>query len=343
MRRTACNTSFFLVLALTITLASGMLFGTARAEKAPEQVVIGFQAIPNAEIIAKDLKWQEETLGAPIKWVQIESGRDANTAMLAGSIDIGLAGSSPVAAGIALGIPYEVIWIHDIIGDNEALVARKKSGVEKVEDLAGKKVAVPFGSTTHYHLLVALKVFNVDQSKVTILDMQPSDMLAAWQRGDIDAGFVWEPTLDKMIELGGKRILSSRVLAEKGYLTGDLCVVRKAFAKKYPELVKKYLRNLNRGIVFYNEHPEQAAAAVAKQFSIKPEEALRQMKSLILLTGQQQLTPSYLGTAAKPGALAKVLKDSADFLAGQKLIKSSPDLPVFVEAVNTTYLEEALK
>ncbi len=242
-----------------------------------------------------------------------------------------------------MGIPYEVIWIHDIIGDNEALVARKKSGVEKVEDLAGKKVAVPFGSTSHYHLLIALKVFNVDESKVTILDMQPADMLAAWQRGDIDAGYVWEPTLNKMIELDGKRILSSRSLAEKGYLTGDLCLVRKAFARKYPEIVKNYLKNLNRGVFYYDENPESGADAVADQFGIKPEEALRQMKSLILLTGQEQLEPAYLGSSGKIGALAKVLKDSADFLAKQKLIKTSPDLPVFVEAVNTTYLEEAVK
>ncbi len=105
MRRAAFNSMIILFLAFTIMIPFGMFSEAVHAEQAPQQVVIGFQVIPNAEIIAKDLKWQEETMGAPVKWVQLESGRDANTAMLAGSMDIGLVGSSPAAAGIALGHP----------------------------------------------------------------------------------------------------------------------------------------------------------------------------------------------------------------------------------------------
>lgn len=314
-----------------------------RAQAKPEKVTIAFQVIPNEEIIAKGLGWHEQAMGVKIDWKQFDSGRDVNTAMAAGSVDLGLVGSSPAAAGIAAGVPYEVIWIYDVIGENEALVAKKGKGIKEVKDLVGKKVAAPFGSTTHYHLLVAFKVAGVDPSKATILDMQPPDMLAAWTRGDIDAGFVWEPTLIKMVESGGEIILSSKQLAEKGFLTADVAVVRKGFAERYPQLVSTYLKTLSRAVDFYREKPQEAARVVGKEFNIPEAEALRQMKTLVMLNGKEQLSERYLGTSGKPGGLAKALKDAGDFLAAQKVIRSAPDLATYQKAVNPKYLEAAMK
>ena len=82
-----------------------------------------------------------------------------------------------------------------LIGQAEALVARNGSGIEKVADLVGKKVAVPFVSTTHYSLLAALKHWGVDPQAVEILNLRPPEIAAAWQRGDIDAAYVWDPAL----------------------------------------------------------------------------------------------------------------------------------------------------
>lgn len=293
--------------------------------------------------MGKQLGWFEKELGVKINWKQFDSGRDVDTAIAAGSVDMGLVGTSPAAAGISQGVPYQVIWIHDLEGENESLVVRKGKGVKAVTDLVGKKVAAPFGSTTHYSLLGALKVFGVDPAKVKILDMQPPDMLVAWQRGDLDAGYVWEPTLKKMVDAGGEIILTSRTKAEKGYLTGDVAVVHKAFAEKYPDLVMRYLRMQNKGVELWQKSPKEAAAAVAKAFSIPPDEAEREMKTLVWVPGKEQLSDAYLGTSAKRGKFAKVLKDTADFLVSQKTIKTAPDLATFEKAVDTSYLEKALK
>lgn len=324
-------------IALAIVLAGG--FSQALwAQAKPEKVTIAYQVIPNEEIIAKGLGWHEKALGVRVEWRQFDSGRDVNTAMASGSVDIGLVGSSPAAIGISSGIPYEVIWLYDVIGDNEALVVKKGKGINKVTDLAGKKVAAPFGSTTHYHLLVAMKEFGLDPRKATILDMQPPDMLAAWTRGDIDAGFVWEPTLIKMLESGGEILVPSRVLAEKGYLTADVGVVRKDFATKYPQVVAAYLRNLSNAVKLFREKPQEAARVVAKEFSLSEAEALRQMKTMTFLTAEEQATPTYL-----TGGLAKALKDAADFLVSQKTIRSAPDLAGFKKAVVAKYAEMATK
>ena len=336
------NGGWWLV-ALSAVLVVVAMVAPLGAQARPEKVTIGYQVIPNGEIVAKALGWHEKELGVRIDWKQFDSGRDVNTAMVAGSVDIGLVGSSPAAAGMAAGIPYDVIWIYDVIADNEALVVKKGRGITSVKDLASKKVAAPFGSTTHYHLLVAFKVFGLDPKKATIFDMQPPDMLAAWQRGDLDAGFVWEPTLIKMKEADGETVLSSRALADRGFLTADVAVARKAFAEKHRDLVVKYVRNLSRAVDFYRAEPKEAARAVAKELGIPEAEAERQMKTMIHLNGREQLGDKYLGTSAKRGGLAKALKDTADFLVSQKTIRSAPAQAAFEKAVNPTFIEKAVQ
>lgn len=338
MRRMALTLAMITALAL-----AGWGASDATAQAKPEKVVIGYQDIPNEEIIAKQLGWHEKELGVKIDWKKFDSGRDVNTAIAAGSVDVGLVGSSPAAAGLSSGVPYEVIWIYDVIAENEALVIKKGKGISKFTDLAGKKVAAPFGSTTHYHLMVAFKVFGLDPKKATILDMQPPDMLAAWQRGDIDAGFVWEPTLIKMVESGGEILVKSKELADKGYITADVAVARKGFSEKYPQLVSTYLANLSKAVDYYRQSPAEAAKLQAKEFNLPEAEMARQMKTMVMLNGKEQLDAKYLGTCQKRGALAKALKDTADFLKAEKRIKEAPALAAFEKGVNPCYLEKAVK
>ncbi|MCX4776410.1 glycine betaine ABC transporter substrate-binding protein [Streptomyces sp. NBC_01264] len=229
-------------LTASTTVACGADGGDSAAKPGRTTVRIAYQAIPNADLIVKNQRLLEQALpDAEVKWVKFESGGDVNTAVIAGSVDLGLAGSSPVTKGLSapLNIPYKVVWIHDLIGDNEALVA--KPGIGSVKDLAGKKVATPFGSTAHYSLLAALKAAGVDPAAVQTIDLQPQDALAAWKRGDIDAAYVWTPTLSELAR-DGKVLVTSRQLAEQGKPTADLGVVTNAFAAAHPEVVTAWIK-----------------------------------------------------------------------------------------------------
>ena len=340
MNRRIIATILLVVLAAAALYAGG---GQEPESGMPDEIVIGFQVIPNAEIIAKNLGWHEEALGIPIRWVQIDSGRDLNTAIAAGSIDLGLGGSSTTVAAIAQGVPGEVFWIYDIIGENEALVVREDSDIQEIADLAGRRVAAPFGATTHYHLLAALTEFGVDPDTVEIFDMQPPEMLAAWQRGDIDAGFVWEPTLAQMLEFDGRVLISSGELASRGYVTGDIGLVRRAFAEQYPDIVSTYLATLHRAVQYYRSNPDESAEAVAREFGIEVDEAARQMASLVWVDGEEQLGPEYLGRSDQIGALADVFVATGQFLFEQGTITSAPSRELFESAINPRYLEEALQ
>lgn len=62
------------------------------------------------------------------------------------------------------------------------------------------------------------------------------------------------------------------------------------------------------------------------------------MGEIIWLNSSEQKDSKYLGTKDQPGAFAKVLKDSADFMVTQKAIPSAPDLSAYQQNFYTNAL-----
>lgn len=298
-------------------------------------VNIGTMNLVNGDLIAQYEKLYEDELGVDVNIINFDSGKDVNTAIASGSIDISELGSSPTALGISNGVDYEVFWIGDIIGSAESLVVKNDSGIESLEDLKGKKIATPFASTAHYSLLNALKLEGISESDVELLDLQPADIYAAWTRGDIDAAYVWYPVLSQLLE-NGKLITGSGELAEKGVITADLNIVRTEFAKQNPDIVQKYVEiQLKANDVLLDE-PDKAAGEISSILEISKEDAAEQITQFEYLKGEEQL--DYL-----KNKIADTLKSTADFLVEQDSIKSAPDLNTFKDKINTEFLEKALK
>ncbi|SFJ69004.1 taurine ABC transporter substrate-binding protein [Thermoflavimicrobium dichotomicum] len=300
----------------------------------PKEVRIGYQVSPSGELLAKALGLLEKKYpDVKVEWIQFDSGRDVNNAMASGSIDFGNVGTPPASIGIARGLPYKVYYMHNIIGESEALVVKKEAGIQSLKDLKGKKIATTFSSTSHFSLLGALRTAEIDpeKEKITILDMQPPDIFAAWKRNDIDGAYIWQPTQAKLVNAGGKVILSSKDLAEKGVVTADLGIVQKDFAKKYPDFVKKYIAVLNEAVHYYREKPKESSQLLSKELGLSPEDSLKTMQQIIWLDASQQ--EKYFGKSGQDGELSKVLKDTGDFMFKQKSIPSSPDLKSYQQGL----------
>ncbi|PRH79959.1 glycine/betaine ABC transporter substrate-binding protein [Streptomyces solincola] len=330
-------------LALAATACAGGPVGADGSGTGKTRVRIAYQAIPNADLVVKNQRLLEKALpDAEITWTRFDSGADVNTAVIAGAVDLGLAGSSPVTKGLSapLDIPYKVLWIHDVIGDNEALVARKE--ITSLARLKGRKVAAPFGSTAHYSLLAALDEAGVDPSSLTLLDLQPQDALAAWQRGDIDAAYVWTPSLTELLE-DGRPLVTSRQVAADGKPTADLGVVTDAFADRHPEIVDAWVKAQDSAVRQTRTDPDKAAKSIGAELNLPPAEAKRQLGQLVLLTAEEQAGPEYLGAPGKPGALAGNLRDAAAFLKTQQAVDAVPELSVFQRALAVEELARGTK
>jgi taurine transport system substrate-binding protein len=265
-------------------------------------------------------------------------------AAVAKSLDIGLAiGSSPTAAGISQKLPYDLIGMVDNIGPAEDMIVRKAANISKPADFRGKKVATPFGSTSHFRLLGFLKVNNLTEKDVTVLDLKPDAEVAAWTRGDIDAAYVWSPAKAKMLAAGGDSFPTYKELDAKGYVIADLIVAGTEFSKAYPDAVTGFLRAYGNALEMWKTKPADAAAIVAKQAGVTPEVAKHDMEEYDFVTFDRQLSGDWLGAPGKAGKFAEVLKRTADFLVAQKSIKVAADLATFQKAINTTFLAQAAK
>ena len=317
----------------TTTKASGSTTDTVAKGDAPEKIRIAYQAIPNGDLIVKQQELLEKALpDTEIDWQLFDSGGAVNEAIVAGDIDLGLAGSSPVSRGISNEIPYQVVWIHDVIGDAEALVV--KDDIGGIEDLEGKTIATPFASTAHFSLLAALNDAGVDPSKVNIIDSEPDEIFAAWGQGDLDGAYVWNPNLAKIIDDGGKVLITSADLAEKGKTTYDLGVASNAFAEKYPAALDAWAKAQDQAISLIQEDPDSAAEIISAELEITPEEATAQIGDLIFVRAADQVGDEYLG-----GGLAENLFAAAQFNKEQGEIEKVLDESAYQDAVNAAPAE----
>jgi taurine transport system substrate-binding protein len=334
------------IVALVVAACGGSDSGSSSSSgggssSEPVTLRIGYQAIPNGDAIVRQNKWLEDALkdkNVTVEWKQFESGGDVNTAFVAGDLDIGLAGSSPVTKGLSepLNIPYQVPWIFDVIGTAESLVVSNKSGITDLKGLEGKKIGTPFGSTSHFSLLAALEQAGVDPAKVDIIDLEPPDIQAAWERGDIDGAYVWLPVLADLRK-DGKVLITSADLAKAGKTTADLAVVSNDFATNHSDIVQIWADQEARAVDLWNSDPKAASEAIGAALNLDPAEAESQAKELIWLDAKQQSSAEYLGTPDAPGAFAQNLLDAATFLKTQDAIDAVPALDVFQKGINGSW------
>lgn len=326
-------------------LAAGILaagLGAQAADK-PERITIGYLNLVNAQLVAKNLGLHEKALGVPVKWVKFGSGGDVNRAFSANQLDFGGVGNPPATIGVTREIPYVGIYALNLLGPVEALAVKKDQNIRQLSDLAGKRIGVPFGSTTHYLTIAALREAGVDPAKVRLLDLSPADAAAAWLRSDIDGAYIWEPNLGKLVANGGEILVDSGQLANRNHPTWDIAVVTKDFAAKYPDLVAKFVQSECEAADFWNKEPEKTAKILAEELSLSIEDAARMAKGTRIVPCGEQVTQAYLGTADKKGAFVDTLVSTATFLVGENRLPAVKDRAAFEAFIAPQYLTTALK
>jgi taurine transport system substrate-binding protein len=305
---------------------------------------VGYQSFPSGDLIVKNNRWLEDALpDYNIKWTKFDSGADVNTAFIAKELDFGALGSSPVARGLSapLNIPYKVAFVLDVAGDNEALVTRNGTGIDTITQLRGKRIATPFASTAHYSLLAALSQNGLSPSDVQLVDLQPQAILAAWERGDIDAAYTWLPTLDQLRKTG-KDLITSRQLAKDGKPTLDLGAVSDEFANAHPDVVDIWRQQEARALKVIHDDPAAAAKAIAAEIGLSPEEVAGQIKQGVYLTPAEVASAEWLGSDGEPGNIAVNLQSASQFLADQKQIPTASSLQIFQDAIYTKGLPSVI-
>ncbi|MCJ7927594.1 MAG: taurine ABC transporter substrate-binding protein [Pantoea vagans] len=292
-------------------LAAALALLAFRADAVNVTVAYQTSAEP-AKVAQADNSFAKES-GASVDWRKFDSGAGVLRALASGDVQIGNIGSSPLAVAAAQKLPIEAFLLASQLGNSEALVVKKT--ITSPKDLIGKRIAVPFISTTHYSLLAALKHWGIKPSQVQLINLQPPAIIAAWQRGDIDGAYVWAPAVNEL-EKEGKVLTDSAEVGSWGSPTLDVWVVRKDFAEQHPEIVTAFARSAIDAQQAYLNSPDSwlkqpdNLSKLSRLSGVPEAQVPGLVKGNTYLTAQQQV--EQLG---KP--VNKAIVDTAQFLKAQ--------------------------
>ncbi|MBW9210156.1 ABC transporter substrate-binding protein [Mumia sp. zg.B21] len=309
-------------------------------ESITSTVRIGYQKIPNGDVVVKDQKILESCApNATITWSSFASGGDVVQAFGGKSLDLGLMGSSPATKALSapLSLPVSVVWIHDVIGAAESLVVRDGAATD-ITGLKGKTIATPFGSTAHFSLLQAISDAGQKATDYTLVNADPEQIAPAWSRGDVDASWVWDPTLSELKKDKGTVILTSEDTAKAGKPTYDVGVAADDFIAENADFLALWAKAQDYAVAQIADDPDKAAESVAVEVGVTTDEARAQFDGFVYLSAAEQATPDYLA-----GKLGADLFATAQFLHSQDGIAAVGPESAYADGVDASAAEAAAK
>jgi sulfonate transport system substrate-binding protein len=152
-------------------------------------------------LIAKERGAFEKLLakdGIKVEWLgPFPNHAPTLQAVTGGSADFSFGGSTtPALAAIIAGSP--LVFTQFVVYEprTTAIIARDGFGIDKVEDLVGKSVAVNRSGLGEFLLVAALEKHKVDRSAVKFVYLNPPDAAPALASGKVDAWSMWSPGVD---------------------------------------------------------------------------------------------------------------------------------------------------
>jgi taurine transport system substrate-binding protein len=162
-----------------------------------------------------------------------------------------------------------------------AIVARTGAGVNKVEDLKGRKVAAVVGTSTFFDIrALTLKGYGFDLQKDTqiVTATAPPDMVTLLGKGDVDAIIAWQPITDQVVLRGQGVYLAKQIdLWRKatGRPTGfpvHVCyLVHNEFLGKNPAIAKDLNDAQKDAVEIWYNRPDRAMEIVADVTKLPPD------------------------------------------------------------------------
>ncbi|WP_259699662.1 ABC transporter substrate-binding protein [Pseudomonas frederiksbergensis] len=124
-----------------------------------------------------------------VQWANFQGAAPLFEALRAGAVDLGPAGDTPVLAAATGGTPLRIVAVRRSQSRGIAILVPHDSPIHSVADLKGRNVVVSSvrGSISQYLLIRALASAGVDEKDVNVGFVLPTDALAAFNAGKIEA------------------------------------------------------------------------------------------------------------------------------------------------------------
>ena len=262
--------------------------------------------------------------GTTVQIIPFESPADSKDAVVSGSVDFATFG---IAAGILAAAQRQpVVVIGSACDKGMAIVAGRTSGIDKLADLKGKRVAIWPGSTQEVFLLDRLRMEGLSVRDITPVRVSFSEMNAALARGDVDAYVGAEPAPSVSVSTGVGQVVEFPYSTPMGSLNMILATSRDTVERR-PELCRLMVSLQRRASGFAMAHPEEMVAMTVARLGMQKAAVQLAVANVDL---NWQMTPQMIREA----------RTYADQMLVLKQIRALPDFTTFLD---TTFSDEVAK
>jgi taurine transport system substrate-binding protein len=269
---------------------------------------------------AKEGFMQRHGIDASIKI--FPSGQEALEAVLTGQADFTGNGQYNIPLVAAKGGNIKIIAEYE--RSDQQFGAVGSASIRKPTDLLGKRVGTQFGTSTEYYYHLYTQHYGLNESKITLVNLQFAQLVPALARGDIDAFFAFEPHLTRATQaVPGAHVFHRS--GDDGVM--PLRVYAGVSQKVYSDdaLAVAFLKGLIEAGDWANAHRDETAQLVSQEFKIPPADARRFV--------------GYFDYGVRfDGAALAELERVNRYLVARKLVPTGLELSQFV---TTKFMKEA--
>lgn len=226
-------------------------------------------------IVEKEMgMFQEEFAeeGIDVEYVDITSGAEQTQALAAGEVDfLNAVGAASVVLSAAAGNDIKIIGGYSRSPKVYCIVTMDET-IQTAEDLVGKVVGGPKGTTLNELLIAWLKDSSLTMDDVDYLTLSVSDAYTALMSGNIDAAMIAGPTAYKAVQEGATVLTTG-----EGYIDGTVLLATSGeICEKYPEYIEKYIQVQKEILKYIEENHADAVEMTAKAVDL-PADAVEVM------------------------------------------------------------------
>jgi len=237
----------------------------------PEKITFGVDlSVISAPVWVAENRGYFEKEGLDVQIIGYSSGRTALRDMLEKeNLDMVTVAQTPVMYNSFSKNNYAIIAAMACSYEDVLLLARQDNGIKTSRDLKARKIGTPVGSSGHFFLGLFLIYSRLNNSDVTIIDIDAPDLPKALFDGRVDAIAIWQPHINNAQKLlNGKTILlpSKNIYREDFYF-----VANKTFINNNLEGLKKFLKAISKAEDFIQENREDAIKIVSGRLKLSSE------------------------------------------------------------------------
>lgn len=277
---------FVIVIVVAVAIAAGIYLAKVQkpseiASQGPQKIIFGYRPIlPSLDFFVALEKgfFKEENLD--VQLVVFRGSSDLTNAIINGNVnfasDLGMVTQlMPTFRGEGEEYPLKFLSLDiDTLSSKmrgPTLIVKKGAGIKTVSDLKNKDLAIFPGINFKIFAYALLKDNGLTFEDVNLTEIPPQEQVPGFK--SVDALISLDPIIQILEKQGVGKVLEDHIAARHivDPFAAAATSVNTQFAKEHPDIVRKVIRAISKGIDETRNNPEYAREVLAKYTKLSPE------------------------------------------------------------------------